>query len=129
MNAEGWMRASDEDRQIVVDVLRQAHAVGRLRPDEFYERMDAAAYAAVTWGDLDGLTADLPVVWTDAGLPSDAGTLARGSRAGGWHLYYRTVLMCLLALILAPMVYAASVALWTVCVLVLLIAFVVLLLR
>ena len=128
MNAGSRMRASDEDRQIVVDVLRQAHAVGRLRPDEFYERMDAA-YTAVTWRDLDDLITDLPAVWTDAGLPSDVDAVSRGSRVGGRRRYCRTVLMCLLALILAPMVYAASVALWAACALVLLIAFVILLLR
>lgn len=128
MNAESWMRASDKDRQIVVDVLRQAHAAGRLRPDEFYERMDAA-YAAITWRDLDRLTADLPVVWAEAGLLSDADASARGSQVGSWHLYYRTVLMCLLALILAPMAYAASVAIWAGCALILLVVFVIMLMR
>jgi hypothetical protein len=69
MTAERWMRAADEDRETAVDVLRGAYAASRLRPEEFYERIDAA-YADTTWGDLGKLTTDLPVTWTDVGLPS-----------------------------------------------------------
>jgi len=53
------IRASDQERDSVVDVLRDAHADGRLTLDEFTERM-SAAYAAKTWADLRELTADLP---------------------------------------------------------------------
>jgi Domain of unknown function (DUF1707)/2TM domain len=53
------MRASDADRERVVHVLRDAHAEGRLTVEEFDQRMDRA-YAARTYADLDGLTADLP---------------------------------------------------------------------
>jgi hypothetical protein len=42
-----------------VQLLRDAHAEGRLDLDEFMERT-GAAYSAKTWGELDGLTADLP---------------------------------------------------------------------
>lgn len=69
MTAERWMRAADEDRETAVDVLRGAYAASRLRPEEFYERIDAA-YADKTWGDLGKLATDLPVTWTDVGLPS-----------------------------------------------------------
>jgi len=54
------IRASDMDRESVVAILREAHAEGRLTLDEFEERT-SAAYAAKTWGDLEDLTADLPV--------------------------------------------------------------------
>jgi hypothetical protein len=54
------IRASDQERQSVVDVLRDAFTDGRLTLDEFEERM-AAAYAAKTWTDLRQLTGDLPV--------------------------------------------------------------------
>jgi hypothetical protein len=54
------VRASDGERQSVVDVLRDAYTDGRLSLDEFEERM-SAAYAARTWTDLRELTADLPV--------------------------------------------------------------------
>jgi hypothetical protein len=53
------MRASDADREHVVEVLRDAYAQGRLTNDEFSQRMEAA-YAARTYGDLGGLTRDLP---------------------------------------------------------------------
>jgi Domain of unknown function (DUF1707) len=54
------IRASDQERDSVVDVLRDAYTDGRLTLDEFEERM-SAAYAAKTWTDLRQLTGDLPV--------------------------------------------------------------------
>lgn len=59
MDDRQQMRASDQDRQQVVDRLRGAVADGRLQMDEFEQRM-AQAYQAVTYGDLDPLCADLP---------------------------------------------------------------------
>jgi hypothetical protein len=53
------IRASDQERESVVDVLRDAFADGRLTFDEFEERT-TAAYAAKTWIDLRELTSDLP---------------------------------------------------------------------
>jgi hypothetical protein len=53
------IRASDQERESVVDVLRDAFTDGRLTFDEFEERT-AAAYAAKTWAQLWELTADLP---------------------------------------------------------------------
>jgi hypothetical protein len=52
--------ASDQERDGVVDVLRDAYTDGRLTLDEFEERT-AAAYAARTWTDLRELTGDLPI--------------------------------------------------------------------
>lgn len=54
------VRASDADRERMVEQLRQHTADGRLTMDEFEQRM-SAAYAAKTYGDLAGLTRDLPV--------------------------------------------------------------------
>jgi Domain of unknown function (DUF1707) len=54
------IRASDKEREGVVDVLRDAYTDGRLTLDEFDERT-SAAYAARTWAELRDLTADLPV--------------------------------------------------------------------
>ena len=54
------VRASDADRDRVVDVLRDAAADGRLTVDEFDERM-AAALSSRTLGELAVLTADLGV--------------------------------------------------------------------
>jgi hypothetical protein len=53
------IRASDQERESVVDVLRDAFTDGRLTFDEFEERT-AAAYAAKTWAELRELTSDLP---------------------------------------------------------------------
>jgi hypothetical protein len=53
------MRASDTDRQEVVDRLRSALDEGRLKIDEYLERM-SSAYQAVTYGELAPLCADLP---------------------------------------------------------------------
>ena len=53
------MRASDRDRQQVVDRLRSALEDGRLTMDEYVGRMEAA-YQAATYGDLVPLCADLP---------------------------------------------------------------------
>lgn len=60
MATDDLIRASDVDREAVVAILREAYTVGRLTLDEFDERV-AAAYAGKTWGELRGLTTDLPV--------------------------------------------------------------------
>src|SRR5580704_3450695 len=52
------VRASDADRDRVVDVLRTGVGDGRLTADEFGERMEAAL-SARTLGELAVLTADL----------------------------------------------------------------------
>jgi hypothetical protein len=54
------IRASDKERESVVDVLRDAYTEGRLTLDEFEERT-SAAYGSKTWADLRELTGDLPV--------------------------------------------------------------------
>jgi len=53
------IRASDADRDAVVERLRRALSQGRLTVAEFDERA-TAAYAAKTHGDLEELTRDLP---------------------------------------------------------------------
>jgi Domain of unknown function (DUF1707) len=53
------MRASDRDRQQVVDRLRAGLEDGRLKMEEYVERM-GLAYQAVTHADLAPLAADLP---------------------------------------------------------------------
>jgi hypothetical protein len=54
------IRASDKERETVVDVLRDAYTDGRLTLDEFDERT-SAAYSSRTWAELRELTGDLPV--------------------------------------------------------------------
>jgi hypothetical protein len=55
----GAMRASDNDRWRVQTRLNEAFAEGRLDRDEWDVRATALS-TAVTYGDLDRLTADLP---------------------------------------------------------------------
>jgi hypothetical protein len=55
------MRASDSERQAVVEVLKRSLDDGRLKMDEYVERMEKA-YEAVTIGDLEVLHDDLPIV-------------------------------------------------------------------
>ncbi|MDT7592359.1 MAG: hypothetical protein QOH45_1890 [Pseudonocardiales bacterium] len=53
------VRASDSERDAVVERLRRALGQGRLSLDEYDVRV-ADAYAARTRGDLADLTQDLP---------------------------------------------------------------------
>jgi hypothetical protein len=59
MDDRQQIRASDADRQEVVERLRTALDEGRMKMDEYLERM-ALATEAVTYGDLAPLYADLP---------------------------------------------------------------------
>lgn len=59
MASDHMIRASDQDRDVVVSALREAFTAGRLTLEEFDERM-TAAYASRTWGELRKLTEDLP---------------------------------------------------------------------
>ncbi len=67
MDETQTMRASDRDRQEVVDRLRGAVEDGRVTMDEYMQRM-ALAYQAVTYGDLAPLQADLPATGSVHGL-------------------------------------------------------------
>jgi hypothetical protein len=58
----GAMRASDDDRRRVQDILNDALAEGRLTQPEWEQRVGELAGAA-TYADLDRLTADLPAVY------------------------------------------------------------------
>jgi hypothetical protein len=53
------LRASDAERDEAAEGLRRHHAQGRLRDDEFEERIERC-YDARTVAQLDGLMSDLP---------------------------------------------------------------------
>src|SRR4051794_18334795 len=53
------VRASDSDRERVVEFLRHHYGAGRLTEDDLSERIESA-YGARTVGELDALIADLP---------------------------------------------------------------------
>ena len=54
------LRASHEDRDRVIDLLRVAAGDGRLTAEELDERLEVA-FSARTYGELAALTSDLPV--------------------------------------------------------------------
>ena len=71
----GRLRASHDDREQVIEVLKAAFVQGRLDPDEFDLRV-GRALASRTYADLAALTADIPARLTRARL-----TRARPTRA------------------------------------------------
>ena len=75
------LRASDADRERVVEVLRLAASDGQLTVDELEERIPAA-YAARTRKELERLTADLSAEALHDAAPSrgDAGEGQSGTR-------------------------------------------------
>jgi hypothetical protein len=82
------VRASDADRDAVVERLRTAAGEGRLALDELADRLDGAL-AAVTTADLEPLTADLPA----AAPPSTGGgrrwilaIMGGGTHRGRWRI-------------------------------------------
>ncbi|ASU80594.1 DUF1707 domain-containing protein [Actinopolyspora erythraea] len=93
---EREMRASDAEREEVAERLRLALNEGRLGIAEFDERV-GRAYAAVTRGDLEQLTRDLPaergsarpsrgpVAEPEEGEPAERGRGGARSRAAEWR--------------------------------------------
>lgn len=81
------MRASDADRDAVVERLREAAAEGRIDLAELGERLDQAL-TAKTHDDLASLTADLPpAARPDPGRPLVLrGGYNGASRTGHWHV-------------------------------------------
>ena len=59
VNPRNDLRASHEDRDRIVELLRVSAGDGRLSIDELDERVEAALTAR-TYGELEGLVADLP---------------------------------------------------------------------
>lgn len=55
------IRASDDDRQHVVELLQRHTELGRLSLDEFSDRI-GDVYSARTLGELQAVTHDLPPV-------------------------------------------------------------------
>jgi hypothetical protein len=94
------MRASDEDRERIVEVLQRHTAAGRLSLDEFAERVDAAC-AARTLGELAVVTRDLPVEALADGVEADPGE--RGRRE-----LMLAFLVAMIALLVVGVAFAAS---------------------
>ncbi|NED94428.1 DUF1707 domain-containing protein [Phytoactinopolyspora alkaliphila] len=60
MPSRSDMRASDSDRERVVEILQEAHTEGRLDQDELMNRIESA-YGARTYRQLDDVIDDLPI--------------------------------------------------------------------
>jgi hypothetical protein len=95
----GTIRASDEDRDRVIERLRKAAAEGRIAAHELEHRV-AAALKAQTYGELDATVTDLPAERRQ-GRPT----------AGRWALStVRSYPLLLLVAIPIAMVVVAAVA-------------------
>ena len=87
----GRLRASDADRERVAQVLHTAMAEGRIDVAELQDRI-GVVYAAKTLGELEPLTADLPVSATPArptakgesGSGSSVAVMSETTRRGAW---------------------------------------------
>jgi hypothetical protein len=64
----GAVRASDRERDMVVEVLGQHAATGQLTLGDLEERI-SAAFAAKTRAELDELTSDLPEIRQGSTIP------------------------------------------------------------
>jgi hypothetical protein len=92
------VRASDADRDRTIEALAAASAEGRLSPEEYSQRSEAALLAR-TFGELTSLTADLPALPPSGAAPLPieiTAVLGNESRKGPWvvpaHLAVRSVL-------------------------------------
>ena len=71
----GKMRASDADRDHVVQFLNLAYSEGQLSKDEYDARLDSGM-SARTFADLDPLVTDLPAAQPSLVLPGTGTTVA-----------------------------------------------------
>jgi len=104
------LRASDDERESAVSLLREHAAAGRLDVEELEQRV-GAAYAARTRGELVTLIGDLP-----GALPARARTVApRGGHEWGALLQVSAVLVAIWALSGAGYFWPAWVMAWWAC--------------
>jgi Flp pilus assembly protein TadB len=121
MRGHERLRASDADRDAVIDRLREALGEGRLESDELEQRVERALHAR-TYGQLEELLADLPgdgrVLWRHAG--SRTNSVARSPLLGAGLLVAVTLAFVLVALVAMLVLAAAAwciaiVLFWLVC--------------
>ena len=111
MRSHHSLRASDADRDAVVDRLREAAGEGRLEPDELEQRVDGVLRAR-TYGDLAELLDDLPA---DGRMPAPrtrrrTNQLARSAVFGAGLLVAVTVAFAVVVVV--AMLVLAAAALW-----------------
>jgi len=100
------LRASDSDRERVVDMLKAAFVQGRLTKDELDERI-GQTLASRTWGELSALTDDIPA-WP---LPRLVPKPARPQPTQPTHAVVKAVACALIAL--ATVSVAGMPGMWT----------------
>ncbi len=87
------LRASDSDRDRVLDILKTAFVQGRLSEEELDQRVGQTLDSR-TWGDLTAVTADIPA-WP---LPQPVHTPARTSSSRPVHAVVRAISCAIIAL-------------------------------
>jgi Domain of unknown function (DUF1707) len=92
----GRMRASDADREQVIDVLKAAFVQGRLHKDELDARA-GQAFASRTYAELAAVTADIPAV------PAAVQPLRERARPEADASVAQVVLLCASAIVAAEL--------------------------
>lgn len=89
-NDRSQLRVGYAEREETVRLISEAHSLGQLDVDEFEERV-SAAHAARTRGDLDALTADLPVATRRAARSAQPSgpSLSTGRRSCGGAQWWK----------------------------------------
>ena len=109
MDERQMIRASDSDRERVVDRLKTALADGCLKMDEYMARM-GLAYEAVTYADLARLHADLPAAAQAGKAPATVALPQSDPGRQGVFASLHTALMVLWTIWLVPV--AINVVVW-----------------
>jgi hypothetical protein len=104
--ARGRLRASDSDRERVLDILKTAFAQGRLSKDEFDVRV-GQTLASRTWGDLTTQTSDIPA-WP---LPQPVRKPVRTPPSPPGNAFIKAVACAIIAL--AAITMAGIPGMWT----------------
>jgi DUF1707 SHOCT-like domain/Domain of unknown function (DUF4190) len=102
----GKMRASDSDRDRVVEFLNVAYSEGRLSKEEYDGRLENA-FSARTYADLDQIVADLPAARVPGAAPvtptARTNGLAAASLACGLAQFMFGPLATILAIVFGHM--------------------------
>jgi DUF1707 SHOCT-like domain len=101
MTTRATLRASDADRELIAERLRQAATEGRLFADELEERL-GAALSARTYGELDAVVADLPAPRT--GLARSPRSELSPARPVAFVLVALTVAVMLIGFVVSALV-------------------------
>jgi VIT1/CCC1 family predicted Fe2+/Mn2+ transporter len=120
MRRHSQLRASDSDRDAIVERLRKAAGEGRISSEELEERVDAALRAR-TYGELEWLIADLPR--TDVARRRRP-SLGRSAYVGAGALAAVTVPLLVMGVVIVFVLAAAAltaawwivaIAFWMIC--------------